>query len=469
MKICKRLMLALTAVVLAGCAVVSILLLRDTGRIQLKETILRGSAETVRDLEFIMPVTYDQKINWQSRICPGTEAVTRYQPVYRHKNRPMGTVPSPRVLMNFAIPGEFAPEQTADLVMQKMVEDVAFRAPAGQEYTETVKLADWLDFYELDLHLDFMTEDETVQEYKEPELKEAFEEQLKQDFKFPVHPSQTVNVVIEKDPEGKILRSEILRNPGESMLYEEFALTPNKYWTVPIAKDPEGQLLDYSHVAGGYGLYCVEATPETKPTIKKVLDLGTQEEVFEVSSDKDGQRVLVLTKQPNGECRIYVMDANTEKLVQQLELGVQRIPHLVMGEDWAVLVSYPEELGEDSVSFTLLLRQGEGYQVRYTVKDSWQDLGGEPGVKLSVQLAPDRERLAVAASTNLKYAEQENSIGCGFVAVVYDETGSIYAADFENSLDLARCRQDEQWKSCYPDYSGLSGSVDFPPQIHWKE
>lgn len=470
MKTSRRIFWVLIAVVLAGYGAVSVCLFKDAGNMELAETVLQGNAQAVSDAAFTLPATYRGKLCWQSTVRPGGESAAWCRPNYlgtaSYEEASAQSMVYPRVYLSFEQRGASSTSETSQIIWQNIFDDVTSRGGTGETYTESVRLADWFEYYPIEADVDLSRINDKAPDPQDRQTEKEIEQKLREYFCFPVDPEETVDVTITWDQDGKIAGQDVKNDGAFADLDGEFALVPGKCWFAPIAKDQNGQLLDYSKVPGGYGVYWLNAENKSAPRIEKKLDLDREEEILALCSDRSMKRVLVLTEQQNGECRLFVMDANTGEKLQTLDLGVLSFPSIETGEDWAVLVSYPEEEGEVTACFTLLLWQENGYQIRYTVKDEAHL--SRQNYKINFQLAPDRERLAAAVQIPLT-EEEESFASCGFLAAVYDENGPIYTARFANSLDLAQPAPGEHWESCYVDHTACPRPGDVPPMIHWDE
>lgn len=444
---------ALLAVLVVCFAAVYGVLWQKTNQVELTETVLAGDPAAAEDLTITMHSTCNRDLYWDTSVTPGKPAETKFwaelstkyeQEVEFHADF------DANLFFNVGTQGlitEFKVDEFGDLY-----KTVADKTPAGESHTEILNLADYCEIYPVQFNLQYRNENNWKSHYwdigvGEDDSQDPILKELSKYFSFPVKEDTMLKVTIGKNREGQVISSELEPQSSEPFVSSYSAGAAKSLYFIVDAHASDGTLMDYSRVPGGRSLYRLPIPQTGEPdlgTLEAVLPLEDREIEY-LMADGSGRQILLVTKQEDRR-ELLVLDAESAELVQTLELDGRNPVGLIAEDGFIITKTYlGEEYNEQDALLTLYLPNADGrWEKQYSVSMAY-DFERQNGYAESWYLAPDKKRLAEvrrsyppAALGAGRYQE-----GCGFMLRVLDDTGWIYAARFDSSLDKARMSEQE--------------------------
>ena len=399
----------------------------DSGkdRVTVTEQTVLGSPEAARGLTLETQYSYDYQIFWHT-VCPVSaepqpETDFRFCSIRQETYRE-----SEDVLYLYAGNYSFGMSGSIDLEWEKEnaridgamilpVLDVADRTAAGETRTETLSLRDYYDWFPICMDgtpmLDIQNEDEWAKK-------------LNRLFPVPVPESLQVEVTVSRAENGAVYEvncQDVCDTPV--WLSAECVVLEDAVYLLPTGN------VDFSHLPLGYGVYRIPRKASSQQVSESVLDLDRAENVFAVDPARS-QAVRLLQGLDEGELLILedsagtltVLDAGRGEVRQRLDLG-QTTGATVWHHENLLILAFG--LYEEEPKLQVWQRENGAYHL--WLKTDMVPMNGDNAYMAPV-FAFDGQRLAMAAG-QLPYQ------GVSYRAVVYDQTGAIYAGDYTYSCD----------------------------------
>ncbi len=429
---------ALSCGLLAGAQVE---LDRYKDAVSITETVLAGDPAAAAGLTVTASTHCRQHLLWESRFPAGAmdalETRFSFSSTPFREESPFPYIPylsldlfsggfSSSAGIDFAGPDPYSEPMLSAL--SALFRDVASRAPAGEEYTETVLLNDYYDFLPLsiDVPSHFSSSHYADQTYQEQVLS-----LLKDYFRIPVPEDTRAEVTIGKDPRGAVHGASFSLADGSIFLDPQTAYVAGAaedlYFTLCVETSVE---LDDRLIPGGWGIYCLSLAGDT-PSLSTVYSLPEGARAIRFWSSRDYSQLFLLTR-VDGMLRLTVLDGAARPL-QALDLlpfpeGWHTLsPYL--GDGFLMLSAYPGYEVEDlSRPFALLVQGADGlWSVRFLGDTGWME---QQECRLDTgetsYMAFDGARLALTAPLSYRSSD--------FYLAVYSEAGLEYLGTYHSSL-----------------------------------
>lgn len=352
------------------------------------------------------------------------------------------------------------------IALKKLLEETA----PGQETYRNVRLADYYDYYPLDVTIDlpgyyfFTVYDEWEEAFGEEEgaRQKAVYDTFTDFFRIPVLEDEEHEVHVGKNESG-LLQSWGHGNTGDGPFFQMNVFSTVAggacYFTFDACASDGETVVDTSLIPGGYGIYRLdwgyEGDPEDivdgmiiygggwidEDSLEMVypLEPGIGWEYFDVS--EDGSRLYLITEK-DGTCTLTVIDTATMETLQQLELVTfgedgGSISHVYREEDfWLVRISGGR---------IALLRQDDNglLELQFLADYNPEEI---PDYSLSYYTTAmdwNGERLAIVTDAYDEQYEAEwgysaRYSACAYCIAVYDESGEmLYCGRYDTSLKPA--------------------------------
>ncbi|NLB42526.1 MAG: hypothetical protein GX815_09760, partial [Clostridiales bacterium] len=232
-----------------------------------------------------------------------------------------------------------------------------------------------------------------------------------------------------------------------------------------------GNLIDTSFIPDGYGIYYLpySENPIVKDglnmsgilidELSMVYSLDPEDTVFGLHTNPDQTKLLLMTNE-NKVCVLTVIDIETMKPLQRLELAV-------LGEEDSMWNTYYYDdffalyLTGNQIAVVDMNENGE-YEHRFTVNltDEAEEL-----YSLSTRAVMDWDGKSLVVSdflSNSYYRENmDHSKYCSFYLSVYNETGLLYYGEYLSSLDVGNDLN---------NYDNSCRSIDYSPlSVRWTD
>lgn len=459
--------------------------------VELTDTVLYGDPAAADGLEISLHTSLDRRLFWDStRVYGGstdtqflfsqTQIHEEYEFTYEAFRIDMGGLGGMSGTMDLnddaADMYEFSP-------YLPVIRDVASRAPIGEEYTETVYLADYMDYYPLFFTFDMdalvdVKEDETGTNYyygynvsrELPEMNSWLNEQ----FRIPVSKQYALEVTLCRSGEELLSFLEIDLAQAETCwfnLWSDSVLTENACYAAFFAEDQDGEPLDDSLIPGGFGIFripmvdCSELGVEAERRLmvyelESVYTRPDGERINSLTLSDDGEDIILLTVNEQDDMLLNVFDAETMQLRQK---------EVIAGGYW---MSF--EIGNGLITafsderVVLYEKSQNGEYIRRIDVDATGDEVLESFSWQYYDIAWDGERLAlVTCLFDVKECYDDvfgdvyytRNLTCGCSVTIYSAEGCLYRAAVSSSLP-----QGERYNNIkYPNLLYIE-----PMEVKWK-
>lgn len=355
-------------------------------------------------------------------------------------------------------------------------------APAGQVTTKLVKLKDYQPYYTFELYVDIEGLDYDYGNYDmyagySDEIimkKKTTLEEFHNFFKIPVLEEERYLVGVNKDVYGSVVGyglashhtassvndydAEMGLIGGDSFFFDMSSVyTEDTLYFTFCPLTFEGKLIDTSLIPGGYGIYSCKYDVENKlidaatlkleyslePTGYVSLELDAQEENLLVFTEDSKHFYMTVLDFPTFEAKqtIIYSDVKSSSDVARYQ-RVEEDYLIVQGDYYEAMVLSRNEDGTYTQEFVMPAFLEEVSNENYFLESD-------------NAFAWNGKTLIVAG--DMMVEEPYYMSGCGVFLAAFDETGLIYYAEYDSSLNTGAV-EEEYW-ICEP--------VDL--EIGWKE
>lgn len=334
--------------------------------------------------------------------------------------------------------------------------DVASRAPAGEDYTETVYVKDYFDYYPLSVDVDVVKFDLWQLPDGSESTPEALSAAFAEFFRVPVLEENTLTVSIGKNAAGQVQSVDVYdpENTGPELYGPSVVDGQAAYFALNF-----GEKTDVSLISGGAGIYCLpydipdtadggEELPVIHPErLANVFPLPQGTQVSEMIFSPQGT-LLLLSRQDGWLCltELEIPDVPGEALRQ---ISHQQVLPVAEGEYLRGSVLFDDcLLTADARGAFVLLQQDAAGSYRPVLTG---DVTAAEAAGMSIPFGPDMtflwdgQRLVAA-----QYAVQMYHEGCNdLYAAVFTADGLQYVGHIASSLSR-NVGQSSPW-SVYPE------------------
>lgn len=229
-----------------------------------------------------------------------------------------------------------------EMLLKDMLLDVASRAPAGQEHTERVHLADYYEYYPLDISgsLSAVFGDEYGNATSSAFGSDALSRALRGFFRIPVADDAYLTVAIAKNAAGGIYSIECNEDSGDLWIDTASLETDAGFYFSLTASRDGGKTVDLSCIPGGGGIYFIPYSTDADGTV--LAELGAIACVYPLPAQTHvdamfsaGGNVMLRTYD-EGRRELIVLDLGAGKELQRVcitEDDTQRYPIWTFTED----------------------------------------------------------------------------------------------------------------------------------------
>ena len=425
------------------------------------ETALWGDSSAASGLAVKAATHMDQRLFWETTFRPGSDTLAETEFTYYPERRAERyDYDNTQLTVSFAesnygISGAFTMEELEDeeevaeiwhgamdslgKLWAPMV-DVARRTPAGETYTEDVRVADYYEYYPMRVNLYF--DSSHMNEYIYFNETKKANDLLTKFFAVEIPEAAMLNVTIRKDSYGTVQEidcrySDSIENEELGYLYGQelgihTALTVDGGYMVLSRekKDPTNSyetVLDSPRLKEDYGIYffpLVEYLPENVVSMdgrnpERVADMEQLGNVFPLGDEVNAVNLyyyreadqLILVTEEAGHIWATIIDRKSMTELQKIDLGSigeQEYVDNVLVQGDLLLVSvmelYSEEKPQRENRLVMLKQNAGSWVVELQTPISWPDQGRY------VQFDPywqakflwNGERLAIAQFENYR-------------------------------------------------------------------
>ena len=451
----KRTLIFLLALLLAAAGILTAGAGYLTSReeaIELTHHLVAGDPAAAAGIRLTLPVG-DQRSQtcWETTVDLGAEELApKTEFTFYPKGKTWENDPQPRVdiytgSVNFGMSstggidfseytgeGEEDPGRLYDATMMVLpAADVAERTENGETRTETLRLADYYDYYPMTVELYLPDQEGRSHVYATWADCQA----LTDYFGLRVPEDLMVEVSVTKDELGQVYNVETNDADNQRFWFDCQTVVVEDGVCLAIAVMSEDMDVSKDLVAcrDGFGLYFIPFSDELKTDYEQGDPVFDLEHVRMFCPLAPGSAPMLLSREAEGQVLLYaredgalklsVFDTDTWQCVQWetiFPLGEEDAYSLLGSGDGFMVMSGPDNMfrvveeadGVYTPALSGVQDMGEGY-----VDEWWYN----------VECAYDGQRLAVAGITA--------SGDCSLWVQVYDETGLTYGARIDHSLD----------------------------------
>ena len=451
----KRTLILLLALLLAAVGLLAAgvgYLTSTEDDIELTHHLVAGDPAAAAGIKLTLPVgDQGSQTCWETTVDLGAEELApKTEFTFYPKGKTWENDPQPRVdiytgSINFGMSstggidfseytgeGEEDPGRLYDATMMVLpAADVAERTENGETRTETLRLADYYDYYPMTVELYLPDQEGRSHVYATWAECQA----LTDYFGLRVPEDLMVEVSVTKDELGQVYNVETNDADNQRFWFDCQTVVVEDGVCLAIAVMSEDMDVSKDLVAcrDGFGLYFIPFSDELKTDYEQGDPVFDLEHVRMFCPLAPGSAPMLLSREAEGQVLLYaredgalklsVFDTDTWQCVQWetiFPLGEEDAYSLLGSGDGFMVMSGPDNMfrvveeadGVYTPALSGVQDMGEGY-----VDEWWYN----------VECAYDGQRLAVAGITA--------SGDCSLWVQVYDETGLTYGARIDHSLD----------------------------------
>ncbi len=477
----KALALLLTLVLISAAGVIAAHAVINPARDQvvIEEKVLYGDKMAADGLTVYRNTHWDNHLHWDTiyNISAENQCETEFDYTLKDKRSVYrGEYNSEGVLISNSVGGGIGSGRgiSEDMISdhfpgwEELIFDVMEQAPAGEEYSARVLVADYYEFFPLSIDLDlrepiyYMAVDETGSEYANfidsggHYNGNVVGEAVRDFIKIPVGEGERVVVTVNKLENGAVV------DVSMNMDYDDEAVYTTHYSSRSVVADTgiyflfsESQNIDFSHVPGGCGIYCIpfgepyvgenlSSYPMLASTeVSMVYPMDENAVVLSMFLDHSGEKLLLVTAE-DGKVMLSVIELSTMERLQFIQIDEYKedaaVWYIDQSESHLML-----DLYYSRIALLDITESGE-YVHQFTVDRAPEGVEID-WYRYASSVAYDGERLA-RAWTNRTGENPYDS--CGFGLAIYDKTGLLYLGDYENSLTPGFTSHNYEY-ICQPD------------------
>lgn len=324
-------------------------------------------------------------------------------------------------------------------------------APIGEEVSDIVRLADYYDYYPINLTVQLPGVIWTHNDFKElseytPGTEADAVHKFREYFKIPVLADETLEIHLTRNANGGMSWGSSSVSGADMFSMNPFsAAGENACYFTFSTLTAQGNTVDTSEIAGGYGIYRIpfRAGTSTSDTgfdadsIEMVYPLTPGVEIEGMYLNTAGTHLLFVTKQDDRTARVEIIELSSMTCRQTfaVNIGDGYFSHIKVYEDYSVIVT--------NETLTVLSESGGVYTKEFTA-DIVDDGAERLYITSRIPTAFDGIRLAVVNPLRDAFGLEL----CGYYVSVYTAAGCVYHAVFESSLDTGGA-EDGTWSSGY--------------------
>lgn len=439
--------------------------------IVLTHNLVAGDPAAAKGITLTLPTgTQQAKLCWETTVDLGTaELYPETEFAFYPTGRTWESTPEPRVeiytgstsfgmsssggidFSEYTGEGEWDPGRSMEhSLMVLSAADVAERTENGETRTETLRLADYYDYYPITVEL--YLPDQEGRSYVYTTWAEC--QALADYFRLKVPEDLMVEVSVTKDEYGQVSNVESNDVGNQRFWFDCRSVVVENGVCLSIAVESENMDVPDNLVAcrDGFGLYFIPFSEELKTDYKQgdpVFDLDNIRMFCPLSQGSspllmagEGGQLLLYARE-NGELKLSVFDTDTWQCVQWesiFPMGEEDTFSLLGSGDGFMVMSRSD-------NFFRVVEEKDG--VYTPALSGTQDSGDGYVVEwwYTPACAYDGQRLVLAGITA--------NGSCSFYIQVYEETGLTYGARIDHSLD-----REDAWN--YYEYMTDSMTEEYP-------
>lgn len=440
------------------------------------EHTIFGDAGEIDGIELELAYQCDRHLFWNIDLTLGEELLCDADFSTAYNNTSADSTSTSSFDLSYGLNG-FGASSSGDILAQDdyffgqraMVEDVVSRTPAGEKHTETVRIADYYDFYPVSAYIRignllYMDMDNRA-DYSDRiygDITQQFYEKLNEVFRIPVMENDKQVITIQKRSDGTV--SEVDSHSADenyvpyiestSVIAEDaiyFTYLPNLAASEKLGDNAGTNAWGIYRIP--YALRAISEDNLYYSSSKEYVDLmldafemvypleqGVRVEAFGLSEDES---VLYLTTRHPGEGEDTIMLTVVERETMTEQQSTKLFS--CSPEDYVMVHSYHEDFILYKIAYEkfAVVENVDGiWQTAFVVEDAtitdyWSN---QEYVTFSYGTVADYdgERLAIVGYSNEYGGNGKTSASSyltSFYLSIYSEKGQLYTGKFTSSLD----------------------------------
>ncbi len=412
-------------------------------QVQITEKVLYGDRSAADGLTVVNKNHYDDRLFWETAYTIGAAPVseTAYSFFATQKresspNTDIGVGLSTGINYGFdeSLP---ASEQTG---LSKAFKELFDATAAGEKKSKTVFLKNYYDYYPIAVSFGSNAVSENI--------REKFQEY----FKIPVLASDKIKIHIQKNDKGSIEEYDS-ESDGLFELFSVSVVAPKRvrhFFTINNCKKSEtSEYVDTGLIPGGYGIYSFSGPEDS---LEMVYPLNRKVLVRELLINADETKLLLFTYE-DGASYLTVIDIDTMQADRKIWIDNRFLNTVYQYEDFIVT--------DTDETLSVISCKDNTYTRMYTVHSANIINTEFRSLWDADHMDYQNGKLAVVGNT---YTENFGYEACDFFVSVYDESGLIYYAVYDNGLDINQIIRSSHWvfspysyeSNCHPDGNTIS-------------
>ncbi len=455
---------------------------KDT--VTITEKIYVGEKEIAEGISILSSTHYGNQLFWNTKYTVGenTQPETEYSFFNSAQTIENNTTyyyfemnTDIRYGCDFNTPAE---EQVG---LSRIYKELYDKCKVGERIEETVYLKDVYEYYPIRLDINIPNIYWTGNDYENIYHDEYGQEKYVLDkfrefFRIPVFEEHKINIGIGRDANGISIHSGTAEGSEEYdfFFYSVSAHTDDTVFFTIRNKTSYGKYADFSLVPGGYGIYSfkyeykdiLHYTGIQVETLQNVylLDVDFQVNHMEIS---DNGKYLIVIGIKNNDTILKVIEIKTMSLVREIVIedriayNFKLLRNTASGDYYHVLENIKSEndfmIILFSEEFALIKPANDGNYTLEFIAPQMNYIDEKYNfMDYSSKMVFDGNRFIIVDSI---YDDELQTELCGFYIAIYDETGLIYYAEYESSLDI-NSKPNNYSYNCNPTNTGYTIEIN---------
>lgn len=332
----KMIILLVVLLLTCGSALITITTIvnAEKSRVNYEQNILIGNYSQIEGLSVSFSCDLKENLFWDITCKLGEEAKANSSFHFSRKAVHDDTlVGSIDMSVDFsAYLSKVMSNQTDNPQLKAHIEEFGLSMENGSEKTLVVDISKYVDYYPFWAMVsigDTGASWDGAEHWEDP-LFEGTVEQFQKFFRIPVVDGHVLELVIEKDMEGKCHIGTVGSHGDDQGIYlwtESLITSDACYFIFPLEGDA-GDLVDFGQVPGGYGLYRLnyrvdemEQVHIDENALELAFSLSQTEEFCTMHVDENEKTLYMVTYNENEyDLWLYVIDMENMQLMQRLNV-----------------------------------------------------------------------------------------------------------------------------------------------------
>lgn len=443
-------------------------------QVVITEKVLYGDKAAAEGLTIRAEATMGNYLHWDTDYTIGAQPVTKTEFVFAEEKRwgdyEPGGLSTVSYHQWYGIDDQdwenaVSPEGLSGLALAYW--ELFQTLEVGEEKDKLIRVGDYYDYYPFqfglelpNFYMDFYHVDGFAAGTEQGEIMRALTAKLEEYIRIPVLEEETIRISLYRSGEKQAGQRGMGTGEGDSYRGQVYnAITDDACYFIISNRSRDGRPVDLSQVPGGYGIHVLPYTySDSEPTtvdvegIKMVYPLDEESELLWFKATPDKSRLLLMTKETNGDCLLRVIDCDGMKTLQETVLysvTEERQPYVEDCRDNYILIRTWDG------SIILLEERPDGTFERMLDIPVEEHQEVSDGFHTSLW---DGEKLVLVIPLNVQ-RQGEGKLS-GFAVAVYDKTGPLFCGEYTSSLDTKSYD--------YYDPRNCTLWSDDPLHISWK-